>query len=132
MTRKNVSSGSPLEGPIGFSRAVRIGPLIAVSSTAPIAENGNTAAPGDLYGQTVRCLDITKRAIEEAGGTLSGVYRTRIMLTDISAWEDAARTHGEVFGEILPACTFIEVSRLIMEDWLVETEADSYVGNEEG
>jgi len=127
MTRNNVSSGSPFEGPIGFSRAVRLGPLISVSGTAPIAEDGSTVGPGDLYRQTVRCLDITKRAIEAAGGTLSDVYRTRILLTDISSWEEAARAHGEVFGDVRPACTFVEVSGFIKEEWLVEKEADCFV-----
>jgi enamine deaminase RidA (YjgF/YER057c/UK114 family) len=127
MSRKTVSSGSPLEPTIGFSRAVRVGPLIAVSGTAPIADDGSTAAVGDLYGQAVRCLEITRRAIEQAGGAMSGVYRTRIMLTDIASWEEAARAHGEFFGSVKPACTFVEVSGFIRADWLVETEADCYV-----
>ena len=127
MTRQNVSSGSPFEKPIGFSRAVRIGPHIAVSGTAPISAEGGTACEGDVYGQTRRCIEIMKRAIEEAGGALEDVIRTRIMLTDISQWEAAARAHGEYFGEIRPACTFVEVSGLINKAWLVETEADCVV-----
>jgi enamine deaminase RidA (YjgF/YER057c/UK114 family) len=130
MTRKNVSSDSPYEGPIGFSRAVRIGDLIAVAGTAPIGEDGSTVARGDVYGQTRRCLEITLQAIERAGGTLEGVFRTRIMLTDISRWEEAGRAHGEVFGAIRPACTFVEVSRFINKDWLVETEADCVVASD--
>ena len=128
--RKNVSSGSPMEDPIGFSRAVRVGPIIAVSGTAPIADGGATAAPGDLYAQTCRCLEITQRAIEQAGGQLADVFRTRIMLTDISGWKEAARAHGELFGEIKPACTFVEVSRFIDPQWLVETEADCYLAGQ--
>jgi len=130
MPRQNVSSGSPFETPIGFSRAVRVGPLLAVSGTAPIADDGGTTAPGDLHAQTLRCFEITKQAIADAGGKLSDVYRTRVMMTDISRWEEAARAHGEFFGDIKPACTFVEVSRLIKEDWLVETEADCYVSGE--
>jgi len=127
MNRNNISSGSPLEKPIGFSRAVRIGNIIAVSGTAPIAENASTSAPGDVYGQTIRCLEIMKKAIEEAGASLENVIRTRIMLTDISKWEEAARAHGEYFSEIKPACTFVEVKGFIKKDWLVETEADCFI-----
>ena len=124
MNRKNVSSGSPYEKPIGFSRASRIGNVIAVAGTAPIAPDDTTACPGDVYGQTRRCLEIMKKAIEDAGGTLENVIRTRIMLTDKSTWEEAARAHGEFFADIRPACTFVEVGGLIKKDWLVETEAD--------
>jgi enamine deaminase RidA (YjgF/YER057c/UK114 family) len=129
MTRLNVSSGSPYEKPIGFSRATRIGNIIAVAGTAPVAADGSTATPGDAYGQTKRCLEIIQKAIEDAGGNLTDVIRTRVMLTDISLWEDAARAHGEYFGDIRPACTFVEVSGLIKADWLVELEADCVVGS---
>jgi enamine deaminase RidA (YjgF/YER057c/UK114 family) len=122
--RKLVSSGSPFEPRIGFSRAVRVGPIVAVSGTAPIAPDGSVAAPGDVYGQTRRCLDIIARAIGEAGLGLHNVVRTRVMLTDISRWEEAARAHGEVFSAVKPACTFVEVKRLIDPGWLVEIEAD--------
>jgi enamine deaminase RidA (YjgF/YER057c/UK114 family) len=127
MTRKNVSSGSPFEKPIGFSRATRIGNIIAVAGTAPVAPDGSTAAPGDAYGQTKRCLEIIQKAIEDADGSLQDVIRTRIMMTDISRWEEAAKAHGEMFGDIRPACTFVEVSKFIKEDWLVELEADCVV-----
>ena len=127
MTRKNISSGSPYEKPIGFSRAVRIGDIISVAGTAPVGADGNTACPGDTYGQTKRCLEVSKSAIEAAGGKLEDVIRTRVMLTDISKWEEAARAHGEMFSEIRPACTFVEVSGLIKSDWLVETEVDCVV-----
>lgn len=116
-----------MEKPIGFSRAVRIGNQIAIAGTAPIAEDGSTACVGDLYGQTVRCLEIMRAAIEEAGANLDDVIRTRILLTDISRWEEAARAHGEFFGEIRPACTFAGVQGFIEPDWLVETEADCVV-----
>lgn len=125
--RQRVSSGSPFEPTIGFSRAVRVGPWIAVAGTAPIAPDGSAAHPGDVYAQTRRCLEIMLRAIEEAGGTAESVIRTRILLVDIDTWRDAARAHGEVFGEIRPACTFVEISRLIDPAWLVETEADACV-----
>lgn len=122
--RKLVSSGSPLEPQIGFSRAVRVGNQLAISGTAPIAANGSVAAPGDVYGQTKRCLDIIQQAIADAGLTLQSVIRTRVMLTDMSRWQEAARAHGELFCDIKPACTFVEVKGFIDPDWLVELEAD--------
>ena len=124
MQRINVSSGSPFEGAVGFSRAVRIGNLISVAGTAPIAPDGSTAAPDDVYGQTQRCMEIIRQAITDAGGSIQDVVRTRVMLTDIDRWKEAAKAHGEVFASIKPACTFVEVSRLIEQDWLVEIEAD--------
>ena len=124
MSRKLVSSGSYLEPEIGFSRAVRVGQFIAIAGTAPIAATGGTAARGDVYGQTMRCLEIIGRTVGEAGGTMASVIRTRIMLTDIARWRDAARAHGEVFRDIRPACTFVQVSGFIDPAWLVEIEAD--------
>ena len=122
--RTLVTSGSPLEPEIGFSRAVRMGDFIAVAGTAPIGTDGQTMHLGDVYAQTKSCLAIMRQAIEQAGGSLQDVIRTRIMLTDINRWPEAARAHGELFAEIRPACTFVEVSRFIDPDWLVETEAD--------
>jgi len=127
--RQRISSGSPYEQPIGLSRAVRIGPWIAVSGTAPIADDGSAAHPGDVYLQTVRCLEIALRAIGAAGGTVESVIRTRVMLVDIATWRDAARAHGEVFGHIRPACTFVQIGRFIDPQWLVEIEADAYVSS---
>ncbi len=127
MRRQNISSGSPFEKPIGFSRAVRLGERIAVSGTAPIAADGSTAHPGDMYGQTLRCLEIIREAIEKAGGGLKDVIRTRVYLTDAERWQDAASAHGKIFGDIRPACTFVEIARLIAPDWLVEIEAECVV-----
>ena len=125
MKRKNISSGSPFEKPIGFSRAVRMGDHVAVSGTAPIAVDGTTAHPGDMYQQTLRCLEIIREALEKAGAGLGDVIRTRVYLTDADRWQDAASAHGKIFGDIRPACTFIEVNRLIDPDWLVEIEAEA-------
>ena len=125
--RKMVSSGSPYEIPIGFSRAVRVGDAIAVSGTAPIASDGSTASVGDPYGQTKRCLEIIQRAIEDLGGKLSHVIRTRIFITDMTKWEEIGRAHGETFGEIRPASSIVEVTSLANKDWLVEIEADCIV-----
>ena len=127
MQRQLISSGSPFEKPIGFSRAVRVGNTIAVSGTASIAPGGGTAYPGNLYRQTLTCIEIIKDAIEKAGGRLEDVVRTRIMLTDINQWREAARAHGDCFGEIRPASTFVQVSGFIDADWLVEMEADCLV-----
>ncbi len=119
-----VSSGSPMEPEIGMSRAVRIGDMIAVAGTAPILPDELAAFRGDVYRQTQLCLSIVKKAIEDAGASLHGVIRTRVMLTDISRWKEAARAHGEMFVEVKPACTFVEVVRFIHPEWLVEIEAD--------
>ena len=127
--RKLVSSGSKLEEAIGFSRACRVGNVISVSGTAPI-KDGTTAYIGDVYRQTKFCLELSVSAIEEAGGRLSDIIRTRIMLTDISRWEEAAKAHGELFSAIKPACTFVEISRFIEPSWLVETEVDCVIVEE--
>ena len=127
MVRQNISSGSPYEKPIGFSRAVRIGQRIVVAGTAPIEPDGSTAHPGDIFGQTLRCLEIIRDALEKAGGCLEDVIRTRVYLTDAERWQDAASAHGKIFSAIRPACTFVEVSRLIDPAWLVEIEAEAVV-----
>lgn len=122
--RKNISSGSKYEVPIGFSRAVRIGNQIAVAGTGPIPREGQSLDYSSVYEQTKLCLRIMMDAIKEAGGKEEQVIRTRIMLTDASSWEDAARAHGEIFSNIRPACTFVEVKGFIDPRWKVETEAD--------
>ncbi len=125
--RKLVSSGSYLEPIIGFSRAVRVGNHIAVGGTAPIAAGGGTAAKGDIYGQTIRCLEIIAKAIADAGGHIEDVTRTRIIVTDISLWKDAARAHAEYFGTIRPVTTTMAITAFVDPDWLVEIEADAVV-----
>lgn len=127
MERKLISSGAIYEPKIGFSRAVRVGPHIAVSGTAPIAPGGGVACPDDMYGQTTRCLEIIQKAIEDAGGRLEHVVRTRVYLKDISRWEEAGRAHGEFFKDIRPASTMIQIVQAIDPDWLVEIEADAIV-----
>jgi enamine deaminase RidA (YjgF/YER057c/UK114 family) len=127
MGRKNISSGSPFENTISFSRAVRNGNMISVSGTAPIKPDGSTAGIGDVYKQTKYCIDIIKNAINQANADLSDVIRTRIMLTDISRWREAARAHAEYFSDIKPACTFVEVKGFVNDEWLVEIEADCYL-----
>lgn len=125
--RTLVSSGSYLEPVIGFSRAVRVGNMIVVGGTAPIAATGGTAAKGDVYGQTRRCLEIVEKAIRDAGGSIENVTRTRIILTDIALWKEAARAHAEVFGVIRPVTTLMQVTAFVDPDWLVEIEAEAMV-----
>ncbi|KKW11002.1 MAG: Endoribonuclease L-PSP [Parcubacteria group bacterium GW2011_GWA2_49_9] len=125
--RKKIVYNQPLEKQIGFSRAVRVGNIIAVSGTAPIAVDGSVTTPGDVYGQTKRCLEIIKDVIEKTGGNITDVIRTRIFLTDIEEWKKAAEAHGEYFSETQPACTFVEVSRFIHPEWLIEIEADAVI-----
>jgi enamine deaminase RidA (YjgF/YER057c/UK114 family) len=127
MDRKLVSSGSKYEPIIGFSRAVRVGPHIAVSGTAPIAESGGVACYGDLYGQTKRCLEIIEKAVNDAGGKREHIVRTRIYLKEMKDWEAAGRAHGEFFKDIRPAATMIQIVQAIDPDWLVEIEADAIV-----
>ena len=129
MARKNISSGSPYEDTIGFSRAVRVGPHLHLSGTAPIAPDGSTAAVGDAYGQTRCCLEIIARAIADGGGRIEDVVRTRIFITDARHKDDIARAHAEYFREIKPACTLVVVKGFVREDWLVEIEADCIIGD---
>ena len=125
--RTLVSSGSYLEPVIGFSRAVRVGDTIVVGGTAPIKAGGGNAAPGDVYLQTRRCLEIVQKAIEDAGGRMEHVTRTRIILTDIALWKDAARAHAEAFGSIRPVTTLMQVTAFVDPEWLVEIEAEAIV-----
>jgi len=126
--RLNVSSGSPYEPIIGFSRAVRVGKIVAVGGTAA-GSGGKPVAIGDPAAQTKAILEIIAKALEDAGARLEDVIRTRIYLTDIAHWEAAGRVHGEFFGDIRPASTMIEVSRFINPDWLVEIEADAVMSD---
>ena len=123
--RMHASSGSPLEPEIGFSRAVRVGDLVCVSGTAPIGPDGATAGPGDVEAQARRCFAIAFEALAEVGAGPEDVVRTRIMLTDIGRWREAAAVHGELFAQTRPACTFVEVSAFIDPDWLIEVEVDA-------
>jgi enamine deaminase RidA (YjgF/YER057c/UK114 family) len=126
MPRQLVSSGSPLEPEIGFSRAVRVGAMLAVAGTAPIGRDGRALHPGNVYEQTKACLTIAQKAIEEAGGRLENAVRTRVMLIEIEQWREAARAHGEFFGQTRPACTFVGVASFIDPEWLVEIEVDCF------
>ncbi len=127
MERKNITYGQPLETQIGFSRAVRIGNTIAVTGTAPIALDGGVSCVGDAYGQAKRCLEIIEDVLGQADASLTDVIRTRIYLKNIDDWQEVAGAHGEIFSEIQPACTFVEIKGFIDPDWLVEIEADAII-----
>ena len=120
-----VSSGSPWEPLVGYSRAVRAGSFIAVAGTTGTDAEGRVVAPGDLVTQTRVALEKIERALEQVGAKMSDVIRTRIYLTDIARWEVVGRVHGEVFGEIRPASTMVEVRALISPEIHVEIEADA-------
>jgi enamine deaminase RidA (YjgF/YER057c/UK114 family) len=126
MSRTLVSSGSPFEPKIGFSRAVRVGNSVTVSGTAPM-KDGKLVGKGDAAAQTRRCLEIIAAALEQAGAALRHVTRTRLMLTNMDDWQAVAAVHGEFFGAIRPANTVVQVSRFIDPDWLVEIEVDAII-----
>lgn len=127
MTRQRVSSGSPYEPRLGISRAVRVGRIVAVAGTAPIGPDGKTVGEGDVVAQARRCLDIVRAALEQAGVSMADVIRTRTLLTRIEDWERVGQVHGEVFGDIRPANTVMQVTRFIDPAWLVEFEADAVI-----
>jgi enamine deaminase RidA (YjgF/YER057c/UK114 family) len=123
--RQTAGTGSPWEPKMGYSRAVRSGAHIAVSGTVGVSADGKYA-PG-IGDQTRRSLRIIQAAIEALGGKLDHVIRTRMFVTDVSKWEEVAKVHGEIFGEIRPATAIIEVARLIDPDAKIEIEADAIV-----
>ena len=127
MTRTLVSSGSHLEPIIGFSRAARVGNFVSVGGTAPIAAGGGTAAKGDVYGQAKRIFEIIGKALAESGAGFEHVVRTRVLLTDMALWNDAARAHAEVFAAIRPVTTVMSVTGFVDPDWLIEIEVDAMV-----
>jgi enamine deaminase RidA (YjgF/YER057c/UK114 family) len=125
--RRSVSTGSPYEPILGISRAVRIGNFVAVAGTAPLGPDGKTVGRGDAAAQARRCFEIARAALEQLGARLEDVIRTRFLLTRIDDWRAVAAVHGELFRDIRPVNTIVEVSRFIDPDWLVEIEVDAVV-----
>ena len=126
MERATVPAVSPYAASVGYSRAVRVGPHVHVSGTAPIMPEG-VEPPPDAYGQARRCLEIVGDALRELGAGPEHVVRTRVFLTRPDAWEGVGRAHGEMFGEVRPASAFVVVAALLDPRWLVEIEADAVV-----
>ncbi len=127
MIRQNVSTGTPWEKAVAYSRAVRVGNQVFVSGTTASDSNGGTVAVGDSYQQAVYALKKIEAALAEVGAKLSDVVRTRIYVTDISQWEVIGRAHGEAFAGINPAATMVEVQKLVNPDHLVEIEVDAVI-----
>ena len=127
MKRALISSGSPYEDIVGFSRAVRVGPYITIGGTAPLDASGNTVGIGNISVQTKQCLETIKTALEKAGSGLEDVVRTRMLLTNIEDWKGAAEIRASYFKTIKPVDTIMQVSRFINPDWLIEIEVDAIV-----
>ncbi len=125
--RLNISSASPYEDVIGFSRAVRIGPYVHVSGTTAMGDDGELVGIDDVRAQAVQVLHNIEKALNAAGAGLADVVRTRIYLRNIDGWQRVAEAHSEVFADIKPAATLVEVSRFVDPRMLIEIEADAYV-----
>lgn len=128
MSRINVSTGTPWEAKVGYSRAVRIGNQVFVSGTTASRDDGSTVGVNDAYEQATFILKKIELALNEVEAKMTDVVRTRMFVTDITRWEEIGKAHGEVFGDIRPAATMVEVSRLVNSDHLVEIEVDAVVG----
>jgi enamine deaminase RidA (YjgF/YER057c/UK114 family) len=128
--RINIASGAKWEDIVGYSRAVRVGNLVFVTGTVATDGQGQLVGPGDMYAQTAQALRKIGAALEQAGASLADVVRTRLFVTDIGRWEEVARAHREVFGDIKPCTSMIEIKALIAPEYLIEIEADAVVGGE--
>lgn len=127
LVRLKLSSGAPWESRVGYSRAVRVGNTVHVSGTTATDAEGKLVGAGDVYAQTVQTLGNIRAALERAGARLGDVVRTRYYVTDISQWEAIGRAHSEVFLDVLPTMTMVQVAALIDPAMLVEIEAEAVV-----
>jgi len=127
LDRRLVSNGNPMEEIVGFSRAVRVGPFIAVGGTAPVDADGRTVGIGDVHAQTRQCFEIIKAALEDAGSGLHDIVRTRVILTDIDNWKAAIEARKAYCRDARPVDTIMAVDRFVNPEWLVEIEVDAVV-----
>ena len=130
MERRNIAGNSPYEPKVGYSRAVRVGPFLSVAGTVATGPDGKIVGGNDMYAQSVQAFKNIGAALEKAGASFSDVVRTRTFLTDISRWEEAARAHGEIFSQIRPAATMVQVMAFVSPEMLVEIEVDAILAAE--